>query len=115
EETPPSEETEGKAAEEAKAEEANAEAKAEEAKADGSDAASDAKIEAAVEAHEPPPDLDAAPASDEPVPAEATEDHPEEVPPDPGSADAASPRLQSIVESLLFAADKALTLKHLGE
>ena len=111
EETPPSEKTEEKPAEEATAEEA----KAEEAKADGSDAASDAKIEAAVEAHEPPPDLDAAPASDEPVPAEATEDHPEEVPPDPGSADAASPRLQSIVESLLFAADKPLTLKHLGE
>jgi segregation and condensation protein B len=111
EETPPSEKTEEKPAEEATAEEA----KAEEAKADGSDAASDATIEAAVEAHEPPPDLDAAPASDEPVPAEATEDHPEEVPPDPGSADAASPRLQSIVESLLFAADKPLTLKHLGE
>ncbi len=63
----------------------------------------------------PPPDLDAAPASDEPVPPEATEDHPEELPPDPGSADAASPRLQSIVESLLFAADKPLTLKQLGE
>ena len=53
--------------------------------------------------------------SDEPVPPEATEDHPEEQPPDPGSADAASPRMQSIVESLLFAADKPLTLKQLGE
>jgi segregation and condensation protein B len=63
----------------------------------------------------PPADLDAAPHSDEPVPPEATEDHPEELPPDPGSADAASPRMQSIVESLLFAADKPLTLKHLGE
>ena len=59
--------------------------------------------------------LDAAPSSDEPVPPEATEDHPEELPPDPGSADAASPRLQSIVESLLFAADKPLTLKQLGD
>ena len=63
----------------------------------------------------PPADLDAAPSTDEPVPAEATEDHPEDVPPDPGSADAASPRLQSIVESLLFAADKPLTLKQLGD
>jgi segregation and condensation protein B len=53
---------------------------------------------------------------DEPAPpAEATEDHPEDIPPDPGSADAASPRMQSIVESLLFAADKPLTLKQLGE
>ncbi len=49
------------------------------------------------------------------MPPEATEDHPEELPPDPGSADAASPRMQSIVESLLFAADKPLTLKQLGE
>ena len=63
----------------------------------------------------PPADLDAAPLHDEPVPPEATEDHPEELPPDPGSADAASPRMQSIVESLLFAADKALTLNQLGE
>jgi segregation and condensation protein B len=39
----------------------------------------------------------------------------DDVPPDPGSADAASPRLQSIVESLLFAADKPLSLKQLGE
>jgi segregation and condensation protein B len=62
-----------------------------------------------------PADVDGAGLSDEPVPAEATEDHPEEVPPDPGSADAASPRMQSIVESLLFAADKALTLKQLGD
>jgi segregation and condensation protein B len=62
-----------------------------------------------------PLDVDAAGLSDEPVPAEATEDHPEEVPPDPGSPDAASPRMQSIVESLLFAADKALTLKQLGD
>ena len=62
-----------------------------------------------------PSDVDGAGLSDEPVPAEATEDHPEEVPPDPGSADAASPRMQSIVESLLFAADKALTLKQLGD
>jgi segregation and condensation protein B len=63
----------------------------------------------------PPADLDAAPVSDEPVPPEATEDQPLEQPPDPGSADAASPRLQSIVESLLFAADKPLTLKQLGD
>jgi segregation and condensation protein B len=63
----------------------------------------------------PPADLDAAGLGDEPVSAEATEDHPEEVPPDPGSADAASPRMQSIVESLLFAADKSLTLKQLGD
>ncbi|HEX4461105.1 MAG TPA: SMC-Scp complex subunit ScpB [Polyangia bacterium] len=62
-----------------------------------------------------PADVDRAGLSDEPVPAEATEDHPEEVPPDPGSADAASPRMQSIVESLLFAADKALTLKQLAD
>ncbi len=38
-----------------------------------------------------------------------------DIPPDPGSADAASPRLQSIVESLLFAADRPLTLKQLGD
>src|SRR5512143_145147 len=95
EETPPSAKTEEKPEVEAKAD--------------------DAKVEAAVEAHEPPPDLDAAPISDEPVPPEATEDHPEDLPPDPGSADAASPRLQSIVESLLFAADKPLTLKMLGD
>src|SRR5690242_12331769 len=38
-----------------------------------------------------------------------------EVPPDPGSADATSPRLQSIVESLLFASDKPLSLKQLGD
>jgi segregation and condensation protein B len=63
----------------------------------------------------PPPDVDAAGTSDEPVPPEATEDHPAELPPDPGSAEAASPRLQSIVESLLFAADKPLTLKGLGD
>jgi segregation and condensation protein B len=80
-----------------------------------SDVAADAKVEAAIEAHEPPPDLDAAPSSDEPVPPEATEDHSEEQPPDPGSADAASPRMQSIVESLLFAADKPLSLKQLGD
>jgi segregation and condensation protein B len=54
-------------------------------------------------------------SGDEPVPPEATEDQPEEMPPDPGSAEAASPRMQSIVESLLFAADKPLTLKQLGE
>jgi segregation and condensation protein B len=53
---------------------------------------------------------------DEPAPPpEATEDHPEDIPPDPGSADAASPRMQSIVESLLFAADKPLSLKQIGE
>jgi len=63
----------------------------------------------------PPADLDVAGLVDDPVPAEATEDHPEDVPPDPGSPDAASPRMQSIVESLLFAADKALTLKQLGD
>ncbi len=117
-------------ADEANADEANAdeakadEAKADEAKAEPTDGATDAsdeaktnaRIFAAVEAVEPPPaDLDAAPASDEPVPPEATEDHPEELPPEPGSEDAASPRLQSIVESLLFAADKPLTLKQLGE
>ncbi len=62
-----------------------------------------------------PSDVDSAGLSDEPVPAEATEDHPEESPPDPGSADAASPRMQSIVESLLFAADKSLTLKQLAD
>ena len=95
EETPPSEKTEEKP---------EAKAKADEAKSDEANAA-----------HEPPPDLDAAPISDEPVPPEATEDHPDELPPDPGSADAASPRLQSIVESLLFAADKPLTLKMLGD
>jgi segregation and condensation protein B len=50
-----------------------------------------------------------------PPPPEATEDHPEDIPPDPGSADAASPRMQSIVESLLFASDKPLSLKQLGE
>src|SRR5512135_288896 len=106
EETPPSEKTEAEAnADEAKVHEA----KADEAKVD------EAKLGAAVEAHEPPPDLDAATISDEPVPPEATEDHPDELPPDPGSADAASPRLQSIVESLLFAADKPLTLKQLGD
>ena len=38
-----------------------------------------------------------------------------EVPPDPGSADAASPRLQSIVESLLFAADRPLDLRQLAD
>jgi segregation and condensation protein B len=42
-------------------------------------------------------------------------DEPHDIPPDPGSADAASPRLQSIVESLLFASDKPLSLKQLGE
>jgi segregation and condensation protein B len=104
EETPPSEKTE----------EQPAEAQAGEAEAK-SDVAADAKAEAAIEAREPPPDLDAAPHSDEPVPPEATEDHLDEHPPDPGSADAASPRMQSIVESLLFAADKPLTLKHLGD
>jgi segregation and condensation protein B len=36
-------------------------------------------------------------------------------PPDPGSADSASPRLQSIVESILFAADKPLSLKAIAE
>jgi segregation and condensation protein B len=40
---------------------------------------------------------------------------PELVPPDPGSADAASPRLQSIVESLLFAADRPLGLRQLAD
>ena len=38
-----------------------------------------------------------------------------EEPPDPGSADAASPRLQSIVESLLFAADRPLNLRQLAD
>jgi segregation and condensation protein B len=140
-ETPPSEKTaetpdaagagEGKA-DEAKADAANADAaKADEAKADAS-SAGEAKADAAnagetnadaasdvasgeKSAEGPPPDLDAAPASDEPVPPEATEDHPDEQPPDPGSAEATSPRLQSIVESLLFAADKPLTLKQLGD
>jgi segregation and condensation protein B len=64
---------------------------------------------------EVPTDVDGAGLSDEPVPAEATEDQPEDAPPDPGSSDAASPRMQSIVESLLFAADKALTLRQLGD
>ncbi len=115
---------------EAKAEEAKADdAKADEAKADEHEAdehkadeansveakADDAKPEEARAEAAPPPDLDAAPASDEPVPPEATEDHPEEQPPDPGSPDAASPRMQSIVESLLFAADKPLTLKQLAD
>ncbi len=36
-------------------------------------------------------------------------------PPDPGSADAASPRLQSIVESLLFAADRPMSLRQVGD
>jgi segregation and condensation protein B len=115
EETPPSEKTEEKAAEEAKADAPSGEeAKAEEAKAEEAQT-SEVKADAAAEPHAPPADLDAAPASDEPVPPEATEDHLDEQPPDPGSADAASPRLQSIVESLLFAADKPLTLKVLGE
>ena len=77
-----------------------------------------ARIIAIGEGGSPPDDLDAAPLGDghdEPVPPEATEDSPEEQPPDPGSADAASPRMQSIVESLLFAADKPLTLKNLGD
>src|SRR5438270_5972872 len=129
EDNPPSEKTEDaaeKQAEEAPAVEAKADAeKAEVATAAESsedardeeattDPLLDAKAEAALEAQEPPADLDAA-VGDEPVSAEATEDHSEEVPPDPGSPDAASPRMQSIVESLLFAADKALTLKQLGE
>jgi segregation and condensation protein B len=106
EETPPSEETEEKRADEAKADEAKTdEPKADEAKGE----------EAKAEEPGPPADLDAAPVSDEPVPPEATEDQLDEQPPDPGSADAASPRLQSIVESLLFAADKPLTLKQLGD
>src|SRR5260370_171008 len=45
----------------------------------------------------------------------AVSSEPDDVPPDPGSADAASPRLQSIVESLLFAADKPLSLRQLGD
>ncbi|MGZ3427516.1 MAG: SMC-Scp complex subunit ScpB, partial [Polyangia bacterium] len=122
EETPPSDKTEDEASA-AKTDEAKSdEAKSDEAKSAGaksdeatSDVAADAKVEAAIEAREPPADLDAAPHSDEPVPPEATEDHPDELPPDPGSADAASPRMQSIVESLLFAADKPLTLKQLGD
>jgi len=106
EETPPSEETEEKRAGEAKADEPKTdEPKADEAKGE----------EAKAEEPGPPADLDAAPVSDEPVPPEATEDQLDEQPPDPGSADAASPRLQSIVESLLFAADKPLTLKQLGD
>src|SRR5438094_598953 len=40
---------------------------------------------------------------------------PDDIPPDPGSADAASPRLQSIVESLLFAADRPLAIKQIAE
>jgi segregation and condensation protein B len=95
--------------------EAATEASAAVSEAAGDGATADAVAEAAIEAREPPPDLDAAPVSDEPVPPEATEDHPDEQPPDPGSADAASPRMQSIVESLLFAADKPLSLKQLGE
>ncbi len=39
----------------------------------------------------------------------------EDLPPEPGTAEAASPRLRSIVESLLFAADKPLTLRQLGD
>lgn len=73
------------------------------------------KEEVKEEAPSPPADVDAAGHSDEPVPPEATEDHPHELPPEPGTEEAASPRLQSIVESLLFAADKPLTLKQLGE
>ena len=38
-----------------------------------------------------------------------------DVPPDPGSADGTSPRLQSIVESLLFAADRPLGLRQLAD
>jgi segregation and condensation protein B len=75
----------------------------------------DEKPEENKEEAAPPADIDHVGAGDEPVSAEATEDHPEELPPDPGSAEAASPRLQSIVESLLFAADKPLTLRQLGE
>ena len=48
------------------------------------------------------------------VAALVTDDDLEE-PPDPGSADAASPRLQSIVESLLFAADRPLNLRQLAD
>ena len=107
EEKPPSDETADKATasehQKPAAEEDKKEADAVEAKAAGDEQAG------------PPADLDAAPTSDEHVPPEATEDHPEEMPPDPGSADAASPRMQSIVESLLFAADKPLTLKQLGD
>ena len=121
---------------EAKADAVQAEAETSEAKAETGDAKAETSAEAsaeasdmidaideaktnakiiAVEAGSPPADLDAAPTSDEPVPPEATEDNPEELPPDPGSADAASPRMQSIVESLLFAADKPLTLKQLAD
>ena len=136
-ETPPSEKTEAEAesaeadasavdvaerAEDAAAEgpaadEAPVEAPAAEAAAEAQ-AAPPADPEAAAPADgaaAPPPDVDAAGVTDEPVPAEATEDNPDEIPPDPGSPDAASPRMQSIVESLLFAADKPLTLKQLGE
>jgi segregation and condensation protein B len=100
---------------EAAAKEAATEAAAAEVAAAEAAAGEAAASEAAAGEHKPPADLDAAPTGDEHVPAEATEDQPEELPPDPGSADAASPRMQSIVESLLFAADKALTLKQLAD
>ncbi|HEY2745817.1 MAG TPA: SMC-Scp complex subunit ScpB [Polyangia bacterium] len=106
-------------ADDAKADDAKADdAKADDAKADDAEPIDEAKTNAriiAAVAPPPPADLDAAPANDDPVPPEATEDHPDDLPPDPGSEDAASPRLQSIVESLLFAADKPLTLKQLGD
>ncbi|MDB4964424.1 MAG: chromosome segregation and condensation protein ScpB [Myxococcales bacterium] len=117
EQEPPSEKTEehedekagdAKADDDGMAEAGPIDAKADDVKAD------DTKVDD-TKAAEPPADVDGAGTSDEHVPAEATEDHPEEIPPDPGSPDAASPRMQSIVESLLFAADKPLTLKHLGE
>jgi segregation and condensation protein B len=40
---------------------------------------------------------------------------PIDTPPDPGSADAGSPRLQSIVESVLFAADRPMNLRQLAD
>ncbi len=38
-----------------------------------------------------------------------------DTPPDPGSADAGSPRLQSIVESVLFAAERPMSLRSLAD
>lgn len=99
------------------------EAPAEPAETTATDEPAVATEGAAAEATDEPA---AATAADEPAELAATDgpaafsggepnDTLEDIPPDPGSADAASPRLQSIVESLLFAADKPLTLKHLGE
>jgi segregation and condensation protein B len=117
EEKPPSDETadEPAASEAKQAAEEKTSTAAEEQESGGADDSAATAESVTGEHPAPPADLDAAPASDEPVPPEATEDQPDDLPPDPGSADAASPRMQSIVESLLFAADKPLTLKQLGD